>query len=49
MEINKINVKNADLYFNYFETKHFYLEDDFLSKLIDMSLLRPLFYTMNWL
>lgn len=48
MEVNKIEVKLADRYFNYFNEKRFYMEDRFSSKIIDMSVLRPFFYTMNW-
>ena len=48
LEVNKLQVKQADYYYNYFKTKWFYTDDDLTSKLIDMSIIRPLFYTANW-
>jgi hypothetical protein len=48
LEVNRISVPQADYYYNYFNSKRFYTEDDLTSKLIDMSILRPVFYTSNW-
>ena len=48
LEVNKIKIKGADYYYNYFSTRHFYTDDDLSSKLIDMSVLRPFFYTAEW-
>jgi len=48
MEVNKIMPVSADYYYNYFTAKRFYTDDDLSSKLVDMSILRPLFYTADW-
>lgn len=48
LETNKIKITNADYYYNYFTAKRFYTDNDLTSRLIDMSILRPLFYTANW-